>query len=278
MTQQANVRNWLSQKGINPDVALAAGVRYSPRRNSLLYPRYNREGRRVGWKIRELEGPRQYNEPPGIPLRDTIPFTASEGSTDSALVICEGETDALAFASTYDGYHVIGVPGATAFANEWAGYYSKYDSVYLFPDADEAGANLVDKVCGLIMRTRVVSLPNGMDVSDAVVNGLDLQRRMLDAAPVVSTKPLRRTSYTFSGEISVSPGRLLELVGTDTILRRRGNEWIGLCPFHQESTPSFMVNPEKGLFYCHGCNTGGDAIAYLRNKGYTWREAKERVT
>lgn len=272
-----NVRDWLESKMIDPEIALDACVRYDAKREALLYPREGIDGGRIGWKVRELSTGKQYNTPAGIPLKDTKPFTASIGDKDSPLVICEGETDALAFASKYQGYHVIGVPGATSFANNWAGLYAKYDSIYLIPDADEAGGALVNKVCGLMMRTRVVELPWGMDLSDAIAAGINIEELMLDAAPVVTTQPLRRTSYSFSGEISVPPGRLIELVGSEVPLRRRGKEWIGLCPFHEETTPSFMVDPVKGLFFCHGCRKGGDAVSWLREKGYTFKEAKEML-
>jgi hypothetical protein len=43
-------------------------------------------------------------------------------------------------------------------------------------------------------------------------------------------------------------------------LRRSGREWVGLCPLHQERTPSFYVNPEKRVFHCHGCGAGGSVI------------------
>jgi DNA primase len=57
---------------------------------------------------------------------------------------------------------------------------------------------------------------------------------------------------------------LLELARADTELRKAGVEWVGRCPFHQERSGSFYVNPVKGLYHCHGCNVGGDAIAYVR--------------
>ena len=57
---------------------------------------------------------------------------------------------------------------------------------------------------------------------------------------------------------------IVELVRPDTELRKAGAEWVGRCPFHQERTASFYVNPGKGLYHCHGCDVGGDAIAYVR--------------
>lgn len=55
---------------------------------------------------------------------------------------------------------------------------------------------------------------------------------------------------------------LVELVGERVALRRKGRLWWGLCPFHQEKTPSFKVDPETGLFHCFGCGEGGDAFHF----------------
>src|SRR5262245_26853895 len=46
-------------------------------------------------------------------------------------------------------------------------------------------------------------------------------------------------------------------------LRRAGNLYKGLCPFHSEKTPSFTVYPEKGFFLCYGCKAGGDVFKFL---------------
>ena len=57
---------------------------------------------------------------------------------------------------------------------------------------------------------------------------------------------------------------LVSIVGTKVKLKRAGRSYVGLCPFHQEKTPSFTVDPENNLFYCFGCQEGGDAIHFLR--------------
>jgi DNA primase len=57
---------------------------------------------------------------------------------------------------------------------------------------------------------------------------------------------------------------MVDLVGSRTDLRRVGSRWVGLCPFHEERTPSFSVNAEQGLYHCFGCGEGGDAISFLR--------------
>lgn len=45
-------------------------------------------------------------------------------------------------------------------------------------------------------------------------------------------------------------------------LKRRGGEWLGLCPFHDEKTPSFAINDPKGVYYCRGCRAKGDIISF----------------
>src|SRR5512143_1225553 len=57
---------------------------------------------------------------------------------------------------------------------------------------------------------------------------------------------------------------LVQLVGAVTGLKKAGNSWKGLCPFHGEKTPSFHVHPDKGFYYCFGCGAKGDAITFVR--------------
>ncbi len=63
-----------------------------------------------------------------------------------------------------------------------------------------------------------------------------------------------------------------------TLKKAGGDNMTGLCPFHQEKTPSFSVSPAKQVFHCHGCGKGGDAITFIReleHLGFT--EAVERL-
>ena len=57
---------------------------------------------------------------------------------------------------------------------------------------------------------------------------------------------------------------MVELVGARTQLRRAGARYMGRCPFHEERTASFSVNPQDKLYYCFGCGAGGDAIGFVR--------------
>jgi DNA primase len=56
---------------------------------------------------------------------------------------------------------------------------------------------------------------------------------------------------------------VVELVGQFVSLKRAGDNWKGLCPFHTERTPSFTVNPKRGIFHCFGCGAGGDVFGFL---------------
>ncbi len=57
-------------------------------------------------------------------------------------------------------------------------------------------------------------------------------------------------------------------------LKQRGRDFWGLCPFHEEKTPSFKVDPERQTFHCFGCSSHGDVITFIQKyKGLSFREA-----
>lgn len=67
---------------------------------------------------------------------------------------------------------------------------------------------------------------------------------------------------------------IVEFIGSYVKLEKAGAHWKACCPFHQERTPSFMVNEEKNLWHCFGCGKGGDTFAFVMEmEGLEFREA-----
>ncbi len=67
---------------------------------------------------------------------------------------------------------------------------------------------------------------------------------------------------------------IVEVVSDVVVLKKNGRNFIGLCPFHSEKTPSFTVSPEKHIFHCFGCGEGGSVFAFLmKHEGLSFPEA-----
>ncbi|HET9126579.1 MAG TPA: DNA primase [Propionibacteriaceae bacterium] len=95
-----------------------------------------------------------------------------------------------------------------------------------------------------------------------------------------------RTLLTMAGRINDEDialvrerARIDEVVSSYVTLRRSGGGSLsGLCPFHDEKTPSFQVTPSRGLFYCFGCGEGGDVITFLEKiNNLTFTEAVQQL-
>jgi DNA primase len=68
--------------------------------------------------------------------------------------------------------------------------------------------------------------------------------------------------------------RLSEVVGEYVSLKKQGHRMVGLCPFHAEKSPSFSLSDEKGVYYCFGCQKGGDVIDFVKDmQGLSFPEA-----
>lgn len=83
------------------------------------------------------------------------------------------------------------------------------------------------------------------------------------------------SNVTFEDVVSQIKDRLdiVDVVSKDVILKKSGGNYWGLCPFHKEKTPSFSVNPAKGIYKCFGCGEGGDALSYLiKTRGLSFRD------
>ena len=74
----------------------------------------------------------------------------------------------------------------------------------------------------------------------------------------------------------ISNTDIVDLIGQYVPLKRRGANYIGLCPFHREKTPSFTVAPDKQIFKCFGCSEGGTAIQFIKKiENLDFKEALE---
>jgi DNA primase len=71
---------------------------------------------------------------------------------------------------------------------------------------------------------------------------------------------------------------LSAIVGRRLRLAKKGREFEGLCPFHNEKTPSFFVNDDKAFYHCFGCGAHGDAISFVINtESLSFPEAVEKL-
>ena len=67
---------------------------------------------------------------------------------------------------------------------------------------------------------------------------------------------------------------IVDVVSGYVKLQRRGSSYLGLCPFHNEKTPSFSVSPDKQIYHCFGCGAGGNVITFLMEyENYSFQEA-----
>src|SRR5580658_2179999 len=57
---------------------------------------------------------------------------------------------------------------------------------------------------------------------------------------------------------------IVEVIGSYLPLKRAGANFLALCPFHKEKTPSFNVHPQKQIFHCFGCHKGGDVFTFVK--------------
>ena len=69
---------------------------------------------------------------------------------------------------------------------------------------------------------------------------------------------------------------IVDVIGDYVKLQKKGSSYFGLCPFHNEKSPSFSVSPHKQMYYCFGCGEGGNVISFLmKYENYTFIEAME---
>ena len=73
--------------------------------------------------------------------------------------------------------------------------------------------------------------------------------------------------------------RVPELIGHFVRLKVQGKQYVGQCPFHDDTRPSLSVSPDKGVFHCFGCEAAGDGVAFvMRKTGLRFPEALDEAT
>src|SRR2546428_2597741 len=90
-----------------------------------------------------------------------------------------------------------------------------------------------------------------------IINGTDAEARVKPGSdmPGIPQETIDRV---------VDSTNIVELIGSFVALKKIGQNFQGLCPFHDEKTPSLSVSPEKKIFRCFGCGVSGNAITFLR--------------
>ena len=208
------------------------------------------------------------------------------------LIVCEGEFDRLVLES--HGFPAVtGTAGASSFRLSWAKALSKVPEVLTSFDRDKAGRAGAERVARLVRHAKIINLPEevgaGGDVTDYFArlemtagNFEELIRnatrpRHFDK-PLIKPKtpknwlsPKDKSTASIKAKIPI-----VALVGQYVDLRQVGSSYKGLCPFHSDTRPSFVVFPNTGSYHCFSCTAHGDVIAFLMHiESLTFPEAMQ---
>ena len=95
----------------------------------------------------------------------------------------------------------------------------------------------------------------------------------------MDAREVRKVTAKYDWQAIKDQYPIAETIGNHVQLKKRGNEYHGLCPFHNEKTPSFQVIPDKNFFHCQGCGESGDVIDFIaKYENTTTQEAIIRLT
>jgi DNA primase len=196
------------------------------------------------------------------------------------VAICEGEFDRLVLAA--NGFPAVtSTGGAGSFDPEWADAFADIPEVFICFDRDEAGRKGALRVSRMITHAKLVELPEevgeGGDITDFFVrlgrNAGDFEKLLaqaISAPPEPESdskpaKPLRLDAQVRERVARIKREIPIErIVGSYLELRASGATLVGLCPFHEDHSPSFTVFPETRTFYCFGCRMAGDVLSFLQ--------------
>ena len=75
-----------------------------------------------------------------------------------------------------------------------------------------------------------------------------------------------------------SKNDIVDVISSYVRLQKKGSSYFGLCPFHNEKSPSFSVSPSKQMYYCFGCGAGGNVFTFMMQyENFTFQEAMQSL-
>jgi DNA primase len=213
------------------------------------------------------------------------------------VIICESEFDRLALEShAYAAVSSTG--GASVFLPQWTPAFEKIPRIFICFDSNPASQAAAKHVKTLIPKASIVTLPDDVGEKAGVTRffgelgrtRVDFELLLAAAAtraerndapadsPFAREEELRRTSVRRRAERTRNAVPLQKIVEWYTDLAPDGGALVGLCPFHEETSPSFTVYPDRGTYFCFGCEESGDVIAFLmRRESMTYGQALEAL-
>lgn len=107
----------------------------------------------------------------------------------------------------------------------------------------------------------------GFDVTDwDYIKACQLAIDILKSYEIITPKPIEGSRQTFESIESIKARYdIVDYIGQYVVLKKSGNKFVGVCPFHSEKKGSFFVFPEEQRWHCFGaCNTGGDILTFIQ--------------
>jgi DNA primase len=201
------------------------------------------------------------------------------------VIICEGEFDRLVLEAK--GFEAVtSTGGAATFRAEWVDAFDEIPEVYVCFDRDPVGYEGAMSVGRLVPHAKLVELPaevgDGGDVTDFFVRlgktSQDFEELLASAQPVpiLDAQPDRSISDRAgtSTQLREKIDHLKREIPIEAVvqsyieLRPSGTTLVGLCPFHNDHTPSFTLFPQTRSFHCFGCGAHGDVLNFLQRVEY----------
>jgi 5S rRNA maturation endonuclease (ribonuclease M5) len=330
------VAQWCRDRLLDPSL-VANFAACTAEEDSICFPRVSIKDPNLvlSWKVRRLNDKKFYNEPNGIPHRDSLPLhflysskvfrngnnlgkedrtpirrtiggpgilqknDTTEGIVyGEAVILCEGESDFLTVVQglvvTATPACAVAVPGSNSFQPEWADWINEIfptSQVYVLPDNDQGGEAFVQKVGAYLPRIKKIQVPEAYkDYSDYCIGKGSARTSVLelpiqDVEIVLQgaarrSQPLVLHDSTQSRSWVGSKRDVLSVIQKylSSSGRAHGSEQAFNCPWHDDQTPSLLVNKVKDLWYCHSCDRGGDAYTFIMlYQGKSFMEAKKML-